>query len=73
MYPIFEPGQKKFSDHNNNDWDSLNQDLWVCEIFLWFQKIFLCSGSYCHHQAALKLKGKRDRSNMSLEERSLAF
>lgn len=36
MYPIFEPGQKNFSNHNRNDWDSLNRELWVCKWLLPF-------------------------------------
>lgn len=36
MYPIFEPGQKNFSNHNRNDWDNLNRELWVCKRLLPF-------------------------------------
>jgi len=32
MYPIFEPGQKKFSSNSNNEWDKLDRELWVCKI-----------------------------------------
>lgn len=29
MYPVFEVNQRIFPS-NNNDWETINRDLWVC-------------------------------------------
>jgi len=29
MYPVFEVNQRVFPS-NNNDWETINRDLWVC-------------------------------------------
>lgn len=42
MYPIFEPGQKIFSNNNSNDWENLNRDLWVGINFI-EEKQWYCS------------------------------